>query len=287
MAWDFPKLPENHIACSEPISYVVGVFDRRFDISYGEFLDTLNEAEAVWEESIGKELFVYEPEGGDIAINLIYDSRQEATTALYSIESAVEKDDAVYDALKTEYAGRKSEYDRAKNIYDMRVKVFNEKNNIYQRQVELWNTGERTSQKQFDELERYMIELETEVAELKTLETVLNNMVREINTMTGTLNRLAQSLNLNVEKFNTIGALRGESFTGGVYYQDEEASGIDVYEFSSHEKLVRILAHELGHALGLEHIDDPLAIMYTFNEGDTATLSETELAALREMCGTE
>ena len=122
---------------------------------------------------------------------------------------------------------------------------------------------------------------------MKVLETRLNEMVRVINALVGTLNRLAKSLNLSVEKYNTIGASRGETFTGGVYHSAEGVQGIDVYEFSSRDKLVRILAHEFGHALGLEHNDDPKAVMYRLNEGDTKVLTASDIAALQTLCYTK
>ena len=153
--------------------------------------------------------------------------------------------------------------------------------------VESWNKGKRNSKEQFEQLEQERASLQAEAGKLRVLETQLNEVVREINTLVETLNRIARSLNLNVETYNTIGATRGESFTGGLYSQDEEGRSIDIYEFSSREKLVRVLAHELGHALGLEHVSDPKAIMYYLNEGEAGTLTETDLSALQTLCYTE
>ena len=49
--------------CAEPIPYTLGSFDEKFKISRSYFLDALKEAEALWEESFGKDLFVFMPEG--------------------------------------------------------------------------------------------------------------------------------------------------------------------------------------------------------------------------------
>jgi|SRR3989344_675279 len=284
-AGNFSRPTEVSLPCEEPIAYVIGAFDRRFGISQKYFLDALGEAEAIWEVPIGKELFIYAPETGRLAVNLIYDYRQAVTSTLSGLESAVGEDETAYRTLRVEYVGLKTEYNDAKNIYDARVETFNEKNNAYQKQVEFWNRGKRTSREQFDNLEKDRIALEAEVVELKSREARLNEIVRKINALVGTLNRLAVSLNLNVEVYNTIGASRGETFTGGIYHSAEGVQGIDVYEFSSRDKLVRILAHELGHALGLEHVDVREAMMYRLNEGDAGVLSEMDLAALRALCG--
>ena len=286
-AWNYLRPVRSPLACEEPIPYAIGTFDRKFGISQKYFLDALSEAEAIWEDSIDKELFTYAPENGELLVNLIYDYRQEVTGTLSGLEDVLEENEATYKALQNKYTGLKAEYNNEKSVYDARVSAFDERDISYQHKVETWNSGKRTSREQFDELEREKRALETEVRELKVLETRLNEMVRVINALVGTLNRLAKSLNLSVEKYNTIGASRGETFTGGIYHSAEGVQEIDVYEFSSRDKLVRILAHELGHALGLEHNDDPKAVMYRLNEGDTKVLTASDIAALQTLCYTK
>src|SRR3989338_1191604 len=285
--WGYPILIGSPAACEKPIIYTIGTFDRRFNISQKDFLAALAEAESVWEKPSGIELFTYDPARAELVINLIYDYRKEVTSTLSGLENAVEKDKATYNALETRYATLKAEYNSAKSVYDTRVKAFDDANATYQRQVESWNRGKKTSKPQFDQLETARAALETEIIKLKVLEARLNEMVGEINSLVGILNRLVKSLNLNVETYNTIGASRGESFTGGIYYSDEVKRGIDIYEFSNREKLVRVMAHELGHALGIEHVDDPEAIMYYLNEGDAEVLTKADLAALKVLCYTK
>ena len=282
--WSSGYLDTRPEPCEEPILYTLGTFDNRFNITQTDFLKAVVQAEAVWEKAAGKELFTYTPNGDALPINLIYDSRQEATSVLGNLGSVLAQDEATYRMLETQYKAFKEAYEKAKVNYDLRRAEFEVKSEAYEKEIKAWNTGPRTSQAEFRQLEESKTALESELVELRKIESLLNSHVREINSLVNSLNHLASTLNLKVEYYNTIGASRGETFTGGVYYQSGDDEGIDIFEFSSREKLVRILAHELGHALGLEHVDDKAAIMYHLSSGVGLNLTPKDLANLETLC---
>lgn len=272
-----------YFPCKTPISYSIGDFDTRFGISKQDFLATLQDAEEIWEKSIGRDLFKYKEDGG-LKVNLIYDDRQKTTTELKKIESSVENTRENYDALKVEYDRLVSAYEIEKRQYEIRLSAFETKKDAYDAEVAKVNSKGGGNKETVARLNAEKNSLIYEMNSLNSMQAELNADVKKINSLSETLNSLVKTLNLNVKKFNTVGSSLGEEFEEGVYVSDVEGRRIDIYQFENRTKLLRLMAHELGHALGLDHNDDSKAIMYRLNNGYNEKLTATDLKDLKLLC---
>ncbi len=269
--------------CAKPIEYSLGNLDNKFDISKTEFLSVIAEAEKVWEDAEGKELFTYSPEGA-LKVHFVYDYRQQTTDRLTSVGGAISEDKASYNRIKEEYVRLNKEYSNKEASYEKRSATYDKDLDAYDASVEYWNSKGGAPKKEYDELQEEQARLNAEATIINAKASELNTLSKTVNATARSLNELAEKLNLKVETFNTIGATTGEEFSEGEYIQDSEGKRINIYEFQSRAELLRLLEHELGHALGLGHVGDPDAIMYRMNSSSNRELTEDDRRELANVC---
>ncbi len=280
------QLRHQYLPCVAPIKYSLGNFDNRFGLTEQEFISVLKEAESVWEKPMNKELFNYTENKNieSLKINLIYDSRQESTKKLKTIGGAVDEARASYDALKTKFDNARTEYSQMKRTFEARFALLESRKNQYEKEVKYWNNQGGATKEEYSRLEQEKLYINREIEEINQIQKSLNVKASSVNELVNSLNSLASSLNLDVRKFNEVGSENGEEFEEGIYESDILGTRINVFQFENRDKLLRVLAHEFGHALGLEHIDNSEAIMYRLNSGENLTPTEDELNALRQRC---
>ncbi len=257
--------------CDSPLTYRIGTFDTKFGVSRETFLADAALAEKVWEDALGKigspsrkELFKYDPKG-ELPINLTYDTRQATVDKNKVISANIDQTMETVDSLKVKLAALKADYDAADAEYKSLSATYESKLAAY---------NQSKSRNGYAELESLRLALNAKVA-------TVNDLARQVNAMADQYNTLVRGVNSNVAKINQSA---DQEFEQGEYVSDAKGQRINVYEFDGKQKLVRLLAHEMGHALGMDHNSNPQSIMYYLNNGTSLQPSAEDVAALKAAC---
>jgi chromosome segregation ATPase len=177
-----------------------------------------------------------------------------------------------YDALSAQVKSEQTTYARKVSAYKANEAAYNAA-------VSRANKKGGASEAEYDRLEAQKAALLKEYADIKSFQDDMNADIDRLNALANSMNKLIAQLNLNVDQYNQVGAEVGEF---------EEGSGgietIDIYEYSNRTQLVRVLAHEMGHALGMSHVNDEEAIMYKVNSGTLLKATADDLAELDNAC---
>jgi len=228
------KEKANSSICDEPVKYKVGSVDPKFKITETEFLDKIEEASNLWTNAYGKRLFVYD-QNSDLEVNLIYDERQGSFENIENMETNV--------------SDKKLSLEEENAIYDQKVADLEKQIAELNKQVDYWNSKGGAPEPEFRALTKMQENLNSKIDELNSYAKKLNQAVDDVNKNIGTFNNM-------VTKFNTVLEQKPEV---GFYTSGEEK--IDIFFYTDDANLVNILAHELGHSLGLDHIEEDGAMM--------------------------
>lgn len=266
--------------CNSAFTYKIGTFDEQFGISQKEFLQVINQAADIWSTSAGKQILKYD-ERGDLTINLVYDERQKITQTNQSLRVDATKIHNLANTIKQQYVILENDHLIHEKEYKDMVTLFVQHQNEYSTQVSYWNQQGGAPAPTYAALLTKKKELAGEQMQLENKRLEVNRLVEEINTFINKYNLLIDSANENI---NTINLSAGKEFEEGVY--DGNKNEITIYEFSTNKKLVRVVTHELGHALNLPHNDNQKSIMYALNQANTIILSAEDTAALQLRCTT-
>lgn len=267
--------------CSKPIEYSIGEVDQKFGISKDDVLKNALEAEKVWEAEARKDLFKYNPKA-EFKINLVFDERQQSTNESIKLEDNLEKLDVAHDSTLQEYNLLKEKYSKQLEEYNKNVDEYEKRIEKYNKDVAYWNSRGGATEEEYKKLEKEKKELKAMYEKLEKERKVINNLASQANQTAEKENQIVNKYNSSLETYKSR---FGESreFEKGIY----SGQIINIYEFREVEDLRMTIIHEFGHALGIDHLNDPGSIMYYLmgeQDLENPKLTEEDISALKNVC---
>lgn len=244
--------------CDQPIRYKIGSVDPRFDISEDQLKNDAQEAADIWNIIESKQLFVFDPTA-ELTINMVYDERQ------YLFKQIDLKGNSL-NQEKESIEPKISQFDQMTASFQKEVDDLN-------KQIQHWNSkgGAPAPADVYNQLIAKQSELRARYEQLQQTAQTLKHS-------TDTYNQEINKLNQTIKTFNNTLEIKPEE---GLY--DGANNRIDIYFNISQEELITTIAHEFGHAIKLEHNNDPISIMY-LKVTRSMQPSITDIQSLREVC---
>ncbi|NBC66668.1 MAG: matrixin family metalloprotease [Bacteroidetes bacterium] len=271
--------------CSEPITFHAGDIDERFSISKEEVIRLMEEVALLWSDAAGTTVIEYD-EDGEIALNLVYAEEQQLTDREKQFRDRLEHEEFSINALENEYTRMNKEYEQEVEKYDEDSRELQESIdhlNVWVRQI---NDQGGFNEEDLNRFERRKAEIDQVKMDLERTERALKRKAAELNDKITFLNKKVEAKNRLVDEYNR--QFTGtRKFTQGAYEWSNDSRTINIYHFLDKNELRLVIAHEMGHALGITHVSNPKSVMHELLEQQNRRdleLTGEDIRAIQSVC---
>ncbi len=271
--------------CQAPLTYALVDLDSRFNLSEADALAAISEAETLWEEAAGRELFIQvgKDERPDVTISFTFDDRQERAIAEETFRDSLDTKAATSEDLAAAYDKLVADYQTKRDAHQAAVSDYESRLASHNATVDRYNNEGGAPDAIYDQLQVAERQLATEATRLEREGKELNELADRINNLGEQGNKIISQYNAGVNAYNSEFG-EPDEFTQGDYMN----GAIHIYTFTSRAELVNVLTHEFGHALDIDHVEGSASVMYYLMEDQPTppALSGEDKAALTAQCGT-
>ncbi len=268
--------------CAAPVEYRLGAIDPSFSLEREDALSAMKMATNIWDKAGGAAPhFVYDEEA-DLVVQFVFDERQATANAQEVDQTDLDEARNENNLIRETIAGLQTRYEEMQEDFNSRKSIYDRSLASYNEAVRQVNDRGGAGSTEFDSLNATQLELESESSDLRKLADDLGSVASQLNQLSAEGNRLINSYNQDVNTYNNRYGYE-EEFVQGVYTGDE----ISIFKFSTEAELVSVLAHEFGHALGIDHVEEEGSLMhYLLAEGleSVIPLSDADREALENTC---
>lgn len=282
------------VPCAVPLAWRVDRVDGSFGLTTEDARRAVRRAASRWEEAVGRSLFVHRPDIG-FPIRLVYDDRQARSRDRREREEELDRIGRRLDDQRRDLEEEVERHERMRARLQERLDDFRRRLGRHNDSVRAWNQRGGAPEPVAEEMEAAREALEAERAELQERERELDALQRSIQEQSDRYNRDVREHRERIEDAEE--AFPAERVESGRYRETVEREDgrvvsvdreIRIFRFDDRNDLERIVAHELGHALGLEHTDAEGALMSREygRQGDAggAQIRPTDLELFEEVC---
>jgi outer membrane murein-binding lipoprotein Lpp len=262
--------------CSHVLTYKISSIDPRFNLSTEDAIRYVDASAKLWNDGLGKTVLQYDP-NGKVDISFVYDERQRKTIENNILKEKTRNQKAWLDESKKDILVQKENYVQVRATLQGEVAQFNADMNSYNQKVKAINQNGGANDSQMKQLNQEKYELQARGEHLQNQIDGLNAYTKNLNSDVKAYNSEVDAVNLIVQKINNNSL--GE-FEEGIYTNNK----IVLYEYTDIPTLERLVAHELGHALGLDHVANANSIMYYINQSKSFALTKEDITEYDQVC---
>jgi len=274
-------------------------------LSKERLIALLKEVEQTFEKQIGLNVFDY-AHGGK-PINILYIDKSKRKITITKKLSDVDVLQQKIDIQQTLFTSKQEEILQKEVEINLLNKNLNDKILQHNKYIEEENQKQHTKE-EYEVVKKYIQTIQKEIAQekniyrqkmtkLDTLINQYNQTITTFNMMINQYNRLQREIENLSKGFQEVkGAAIGKreiiyktSFKDGVVHKEkivtQSMDKIEIYGFTSLDELKVVLAHEIGHLVGVDHIEKEEALMNPIlqkNQIKNLQLTQFDILKFRE-----